>query len=111
MEHARTLYDVLEVSQRACATVVRAAYRSLVQTHHPDKNSGSEASGDRLADINHAYSILSDPDKRLNYDRVLGARKCSVERRSADTASGARGVGHFVAGQNASRPFGFRPLD
>lgn len=106
-----SLYDVLEVSQRACAPVVKAAYRSLAQAHHPDKNSGTEASGDRLAEINHAYSVLSDPVRRLNYDRTLGLRNDIVERRGVRTTSRGAGVGGFSAGHNTSRPFGFRPLD
>ena len=108
LEH--TLYDILEVSQRASSTVVKAAYRSLAQSLHPDKNFGTEASGERLAEINDAYSILSDPVKRMNYDRTLGVKKSMVERRGVETTAGGWELGHFSAGHNVSRPFGFRPL-
>lgn len=64
MKLERTLYDVLEVSQRASLIVANAAYRSLAQSLHPDKNYETETSGKRLAEINDAYSTLSDPVKR-----------------------------------------------
>ena len=110
MKIERTLYDVLEVSQQASLIVVKAAYRSLAQSLHPDKNSGTEAAGDRLAEINDAYSILSDPAKRLRYDRTLGLHEASGERRGI-APSGPNGTGHLSAGHNASRPFAFRPLN
>jgi DnaJ-class molecular chaperone len=45
MKPERTLYDVLEVSQRASPVVLKAAYRSLAQSLHPDKNLGTQAAG------------------------------------------------------------------
>ncbi len=109
MKHERTLYDVLEVSQRASPIVAKAAYRSLVQCRHPDKNSGAQACGERLAEINSAYSIVSDPAKRLRYDRTLGLNTANTERRGVVPA-GEHGFGHFSGGSTVSRPFGFRPL-
>ena len=109
MKLERTLYDVLEISQRASPIVVRAAYRSLAQCLHPDKNSGTQASGDRLAEINDAYSIVSDPAKRLRYDRTLGLDTDSTERRGVVPA-GEHCFGHFSARSTVSRPFAFRPL-
>ncbi len=58
MKPDRTLYDVLEVSQHASPVVVKAAYRSLAQSLHPDKNSGTLAAGERLAEINDAYAVV-----------------------------------------------------
>lgn len=110
MKLVRTLYDVLEVSQRASPIVVKAAYRSLAQSLHPDKNSGTQASGERLAEINEAYSIVSDPAKRLRYDRTLGLDAAIAERRRAVPAA-TSGCDHISAGKNVSRPFGFRPLN
>ena len=112
LKFEHTLYDVLEVSQRASFTVVKAAYRSLAQSHHPDKNLGQqESSGERLAEINNAYSVLSDPAKRSSYDQKLALGGTATERRSANSASGIGGVGHGSASHNSTRPYGFRPLD
>lgn len=64
-------YDVLEVSPKASGEVIRAAYKSLMQRHHPDKAPDPGASGERAARIAQAYDVLSDPDKRLAYDREV----------------------------------------
>ena len=110
MKLERTLYDVLEVSRHASPVVVKAAYRSLAQSLHPDKNSGANASGERLAEINDAYSILSDPVKRLSYDRTLGLQKANLERRGVGPSS-EKSLGHSSAASNVSRPFAFRPFN
>jgi len=110
MKFERTLYDMLEVSQFVTPHVLRAAYRSLVQSLHPDKNSGAEASGARSAEINNAYSILSDPVKRLRYDGTLGLPATRIERRGVKPSGDAR-FGQMRAGNGVPRPFGFRPLD
>lgn len=105
-----TLYDTLEVSPCACPQVIRAAYRSLVQHHHPDKQSGSNAASERLVRINHAYTILSDPARRLRYDQMTGLRERFVERRGAG-AQTQECRGHGRAEPQRMRPFAFRPLE
>lgn len=109
MKHERTLYDVLEVSQHASLVVVKAAYRSLAQVLHPDKNSGTAASGARLSEINAAYATLSEPARRLLYDQSLGLSLARPERRGT-APSGPHGIGRCSPGKSVSRPFGFRPL-
>lgn len=64
-------YDVLEVSPKASAEVIRAAYKSLMQRYHPDKSPGSGEFAERAALIAQAYEVLSNEDKRLNYDLEL----------------------------------------
>ena len=110
MKFETTLYEALEVSERASSAVVRAAYRSLAQVHHPDKNLGTAASCQRLVEINHAYAVLSDPIKRMHYDRTLVAKVSFVERRGGDTAWMGRARGQLGGSLNVSRLFGFRPL-
>lgn len=110
MKFERTLYDMLEVSQFVTPNVLRAAYRSLVQSLHPDKNCGTEESGERLAEINAAYSILSDPVKRLRYDGTLGLQATRLERRGVKPSGDAR-FDQLHPGNSVSRPFAFRPLD
>lgn len=109
MQFEDTLYEVLEVSPRASTDVIKAAYRCLVQHYHPDKNAGTEIANHTLAQINHAYALLSDPVTRQNYDRKMGLHKKAHERRGVPIeADGHYGAG--VAGHGVSRPFGFRPL-
>lgn len=69
--HETTFYDVLQVSPNADPEVIKAAYRSLVQRYHPDKNPGNPDAEKRLKTINRAYEVLSDPVKREGYDAAL----------------------------------------
>jgi DnaJ-class molecular chaperone len=105
----KTLYETLEVSPLASDSVIRAAYRCLAQRHHPDKNRHSEDAGQRLAGINCAYAVLSDPVKRLDYDLRLGIPQGFVERRGHTAMPSAPRVPR-TAGSAEFRPFAFRPL-
>lgn len=62
-------YDVLEVSPKASIEVVRAAYKSLMQRHHPDKSADPVESARRAPLIAQAYAVLSDADLRKAYDK------------------------------------------
>ena len=110
MKTERTLYDVLEVSQLASPVVLKVAYRSLAQSLHPDKNPGSPVAGERLAEINNAYGVVSDAAKRLKYDRTLGLNTAGSERRGVVPA-GQQVRSHFKAERMVSRPFAFRSFD
>jgi curved DNA-binding protein CbpA len=99
------LYETLEVSPRARAAVIRAAYRCLVQECHPDRNPGDPDAGARMAQINHAYSVLGDPAKRARYDKKMGIDV--AERRGSGTHSAPA----KAAGGAKLRPFAFRPLE
>lgn len=69
MHKMATHYDTLEVMRSASDVVIRAAYRSLAQQHHPDKNiKNSDYDENLMSRINEAYAILSDPKKRKDYD-------------------------------------------
>jgi len=61
-------YESLNVTRDAPPEVIRAAYRSLSQKHHPDKNSGNVEAARVMARLNAAYSVLSDADQRELYD-------------------------------------------
>ena len=62
-------YQTLGVARNADEKAVRAAYRKLARQHHPDINPGDTGAEDRFKEINEAYEVLSDPDKRKLYDR------------------------------------------
>jgi curved DNA-binding protein CbpA len=64
----RTHYDNLKVARDAPAEVIRAAYKSLSQKYHPDRNSGDPKASRTMAIINAAYRVLSDPDLRKKHD-------------------------------------------
>jgi curved DNA-binding protein CbpA len=64
-------YDVLEVSQRASPEVLKAAYKSLMQRYHPDKNPGNQDAAARSGMITHAYDVLSDATRRTAYDNSI----------------------------------------
>ena len=109
MEPEISLYDTLEVSPRASASVIKAAYRCLAQSNHPDKNAGTAVASERLAHINHAYAVLSNPDKRRRYDDEQGLAQSGVDRRGR-TAQPAASTSPVASAQPTSRAFVFRPL-
>jgi curved DNA-binding protein CbpA len=110
MQHKITLYDTLEVSPLASATVIRAAYRCLAQTNHPDRNLGATQANERISAINHAYSVLSDEEQRRRYDQSIALRPFFIERRGRIPAIVDRNTNSPKASFTECRPFAFRPL-
>jgi hypothetical protein len=65
-------YAILGVARTASDDEIRAAYRELVAKYHPDRHQGNPLEGlaaEKMAEINRAYEILSDPERRASYDR------------------------------------------
>ena len=65
----RDHYEVLQVHPSASQEVIQAAYRTLARLHHPDMDDSAEATK-RMTDINLAYEVLKDPDRRASYDQT-----------------------------------------
>jgi len=68
MPTKRDYYEVLGIDRNATDEEIKRAFRSLAFKYHPDHNHDDEA-GERFKEINEAYEVLSDPDKRAAYDR------------------------------------------
>lgn len=64
-------YKTLGVDNSASADEIKKAYRKLAKIHHPDKNQNDPIAEDKFKHINEAYEILSDDNKRRNYDNSL----------------------------------------
>lgn len=62
-------YKTLGVKKNASADEIKKAYRKLARKYHPDVNAGDKAAEEHFKDINEAYEVLSDEDKRGKYDR------------------------------------------
>ena len=65
---ARELYETLGVSRGASAEEIKKAYRKLARRHHPDANPGDKEAEERFKEVQNAYDILSDAEKRKQYD-------------------------------------------
>jgi DnaJ-class molecular chaperone len=69
----RDLYELLGVSRESSQDDIRNAHRKLVRKYHPDANPGDRSAEERFKEMQQAYEILSDPEKRREYDRKLRA--------------------------------------
>src|SRR5712675_130641 len=81
-------YDILGVSRSANADELKRAYRKLAMQYHPDRNPGDQSAEHKFKDINEAYDVLKDEQKRAAYDRFGHAA----------FENGSRGPGDFAGG-------------
>jgi molecular chaperone DnaJ len=65
---SKNLYDALGVSKTASQDEIKKAYRKLVREYHPDRNPGDKEAEERFKEIQGAYDVLSDPERRKQYD-------------------------------------------
>ncbi len=73
-------YEILGVSREASDEEIKKAYRKLVFEHHPDRNPHKKDADERIREINIAYEIVGDPEKRKTYDRLSWGAEPRAER-------------------------------
>lgn len=75
-------YKILGVDRKADADEIKSAYRKLALKYHPDRNPDDKSAEEKFKDINEAYQVLSDTDKRAHYDQ-LGSAYSNWQQRGA----------------------------
>lgn len=78
MRKVRTHYDNLKVARDAPPEVIRAAYKSLAQKYHPDRNPGNERAARIMKLVNTSYEVLSDPEQRARHDKWIAEQESPV---------------------------------
>ena len=69
MAEKRDYYEVLGLQKGASEEEIKKAFRKMAMKYHPDKNPGNKEAEEKFKEVNEAYSVLSDPDKKSKYDR------------------------------------------
>jgi len=95
-------YKILNVPREATADEIKKAFRKLARKHHPDVNPGDKKAEMKFKEINEAYEVLSDPDKRKKYD-TLGP---NWQDQFGPPPTGSRRAYNF-GGRTSSTPFEF----
>lgn len=90
MAEKRDYYEVLGLNKGATEAEIKKAYRKLAMKYHPDKNPGDKVAEENFKELNEAYSVLSDADKKSKYDRFGHA--------GVDPNAGFGGAGGFGGG-------------
>ncbi|KRF23493.1 DnaJ C-terminal domain-containing protein [Phycicoccus sp. Soil803] len=87
----KDFYAILGVPQDADDAAIKKAYRKLARAHHPDKNPGDAAAEQRFKDVGEANSVLSDPEKRREYDAVRQMARGGARFTAGGPGGGAGG--------------------
>jgi DnaJ-class molecular chaperone len=112
----RDLYQILGVARDADEDVIRKAYRKLARRHHPDVNPNDKTAEEKFKEISHAYSVLSDTEKRRAYDEfgevsLEGGFDPEAARRAREAFGARFGRGAGGPGFGETEGFAFEGLD
>jgi curved DNA-binding protein CbpA len=99
---SKDYYQMLDVSVEASADEIKRAYRRLALATHPDRNGQDPRAEDRFKEINEAYGVLSDPEKRAQYDDF---RRSGFQSQKAGQGHGHAGSGFGYSQEEILRDF------
>ncbi|HZG41260.1 MAG TPA: J domain-containing protein [Nodosilinea sp.] len=102
MENFRNYYDILGVSREATFSDIKQAYRKLARQYHPDLNPGDQAAEDQFKLLSEAYTVLSDDEKRAQYEKFS-----EYWQQEGFKKSQKPGVGDIFSGRISLEDFGF----
>lgn len=97
----KNYYIILEINKNASAQEIKAAYRQLAKKYHPDKNIGNKAAEEYFKEIQEAYFILSNPEKRRKYDLKFFYKNNYSSQTKKATSTPYRGNAYQYAQQQA----------
>lgn len=104
-------YKTLGVDRKASEDDIRKAYRDLAKKYHPDRNPGDKQAEERFKEINEAYQVLSDPQKKSVYDRV-GSDYSNWQRRGEPgNFNWEDYVGRYPGGMGGTRQVNYEDLE
>lgn len=107
MQNFRNYYEILGVAREADFGTIKQAYRKLARQYHPDLNPGDRVAEEKFKLLGEAYEILSDTDKRAQYERFSQYWKQKGFQRQAEAAATREATSNRSGGRISLEDFGF----
>jgi curved DNA-binding protein CbpA len=103
MQNSNDPYEILQVDPSAELEAIESAYRRLVEKYHPDTNTEPEAV-EIMTQVNQAFEVLSDPQKRAEYDHSYAGRSLATDTSQSEMAESTAESGSEPAGLPSTQP-------